>query len=122
MEDEYINLDLGEPKAPLRNSLKNALIEGVNKNEVGYTAPIGDKRAREVSAKILNTSTSKTFMSCGSSGGLVITLKILCKQHSNVMILSPYYPQFISWINVEPNGWDNICHVHMGSYWNLKYA
>lgn len=98
MSAKYYNLSLGEPKAPISNSLKNSLIDGINAEMIGYTAPIGDRSARKASAKILGTSISKTFMSCGCSGGLVVSLNVLCKQNDNVLIFGPYYPQFLNWV------------------------
>ncbi len=56
MSAKYYNLSLGEPKAPISNSLKNSLIDGINAEIIGYTAPIGDRSARKASAKIPGTN------------------------------------------------------------------
>ncbi|MDE7373070.1 MAG: pyridoxal phosphate-dependent aminotransferase, partial [Clostridia bacterium] len=66
----------------------------------GYTSAQGDPNVRDAIAQNLNKrfnanySKDLIYMTCGAAAGLAISLKALCEENDEVVLLAPFFPEY----------------------------
>ena len=103
-EDNVFDFSLGNPSIPAPQSVNNAIKELVaGRDSVslhGYTSAQGDLGVREAVAQSIEkrfgtpASSDDIYMTCGAAASLTITLKAICEPGDEVIVLSPYFPEY----------------------------
>ena len=102
--DKVYDFSLGNPSVPAPAEVKEAMLELINtlddKTLHGYTSAQGDLSVRTAVADSLNKKYGVSFgaddiyMTCGAAAGLAITLRALCIEGDEVVLLAPYFPEY----------------------------
>lgn len=110
-EDKVFDYSLGNPSVPAPAAVGAAIAEIAEMPPAsvhGYTPAQGSPSARTAIANSLNRrfGTSYTmenlYLTCGAAAALNITLKALVVPGDEVMVISPFFPEYRIWI--EGNG------------------
>ena len=103
-EENIFDFSLGNPSVSAPASV-NAAISELLQNEStldlhGYTTAAGDRRVRDAIADYLNRTYSENldgsliYLTAGCAGALTATLTALTGPSDEVIILSPYFPEY----------------------------
>ena len=103
-EENVFDFSLGNPSIPAPASVNNAIKELIAERDSvslhGYTSAQGDLGVRKAIADSIEkrfgtpASSDDIYMTCGAAASLTITLKALCEPGDEVMVLSPYFPEY----------------------------
>lgn len=105
-EDKVFDFSLGNPMIPPPDSITKKLQdlskqEGIHK----YTSAQGDanvlkKIANSLSKKYcLDLDESNIYMTCGAAASLTVSLRAICNEGDEVLIIKPYFPEYKVFIN-----------------------
>lgn len=101
---DLIDLSLGNPDLEPPSEIKNLLLQLVNSNEKGThrymdSAGLYDVRAflaHELSkSEKVNISADSVYLTVGAAGALQIVMRTFLDQGDEVIIFSPYFPEYI---------------------------
>src|SRR5437868_4252149 len=90
-----INLSIGQPHfdtpEPIKQALNRAVTEGKNAySQTQGIAPLIDKIQKSVDAEFGHPD-RKTFISSGTSGGLMLALSVLVNPGDEVIVFDPWF-------------------------------
>lgn len=108
--ENVFDFSLGNPNVPAPESVKNAIIELLNREDPvvlhGYTnSNAGYEDVREAVAESLNGRFGTNFkarnitMTVGAAGGLNVILKALINPGDEVIVFAPYFGEYRSYVN-----------------------
>ncbi len=102
--DKVYDFSLGNPNIPAPISVKKEIINLINESDGiylhSYTQAQGNIEARKKIANSLNkkygadVSFDKIYMTVGAAAGLTITLKSLINEGDEIVVISPYFPEY----------------------------
>lgn len=103
-ENNVFDFTIGNPSIPAPDEVRKTIIDLLsNKDSVelhGYTSDVGSKKTRESIANTIKsrfdfeTSYENIYMTCGAAASLQISIKAICNEGDEVIILSPYFPEY----------------------------
>ncbi|MBR2384382.1 MAG: pyridoxal phosphate-dependent aminotransferase [Clostridia bacterium] len=96
------DLTLGNPSAPTPTWVTDALLKGINSENVhAYTSAQGSQKARQVVADLLNAyhkthfSSEGIILTCGAAASLCGVIKTLTESDTDeIAVLTPYFPEY----------------------------
>ncbi|MBD5092659.1 MAG: pyridoxal phosphate-dependent aminotransferase [Clostridiales bacterium] len=102
--DKVFDFSIGNPSVPAPNCVNEtitALVQNMDSTLLhGYTSAQGDENVRRAIAENLNKRYSTSFaanniyMTCGAAAGLAISIRALCCDGDEFVILAPYFPEY----------------------------
>ncbi len=99
-----INLSIGQTHFPAPPQLRNALITAAEEGFNGYTQTMGIptliEKIKEHYYKKYNKSPEGLIITCGASGGLVLSLLALVDPTDDVIIFDPYFVMYYNLIKL----------------------
>ena len=103
--ENVFDFSLGNPDLPTPEPVQKALQEIAAKDwDHGYMANAGYEKTRASVAKLESKRNDVAFdasgivMTCGAAAALNITLASLLDPEDEVIILSPYFPEYLSYV------------------------
>ncbi|MBO4693521.1 MAG: pyridoxal phosphate-dependent aminotransferase [Clostridia bacterium] len=103
-EENVFDFSLGNPSIPAPESVNESIKELVCESDSvalhGYTSAQGDLSVRQSIADSITkrfgvTATADDiYMTCGAAASLTITLKAICNPGDEVIVLSPFFPEY----------------------------
>lgn len=103
-KDNVFDFSLGNPNvAPptcVNQSIKELLTSLDDISLHGYTSAQGDANVRSAVARNLSKregieiSKDNIYMTCGAAASLCITLRALCEEGDEFIVLAPYFPEY----------------------------
>ena len=103
-EENVFDFSLGNPSIPapdsVNNSIKSLIDNGDSVALHGYTSAQGDFSVRKALADSIkdrfsvDASPDDIYMTCGAAASLTITLKAICQPDDEVIVLSPFFPEY----------------------------
>lgn len=115
-EDGVFDFSLGNPNVPSPACVKEALLSLANDDSAalhGYTSAQGDKGVRETIAANIrerfgaSVQADNIYMTCGAAASLCITLRALCEDNDEFVIIAPYFPEYK--VFIEAQGGKVVC-------------
>jgi len=107
--ENVYDFSLGNPSIPSPDAVNKAIIDIVSEEDPialhGYMSNIGYPAVRKAIAESLNSKYETNFsenniiMSVGAAGGLNVILKTLLNPSDEVIVISPYFVEYNSYIN-----------------------
>lgn len=102
--ENVFDFSLGNPSIPapacVEREIERLLGELPPEILHGYTSAAGDRQVRRAVADYIanafgvSMSADHIYMTCGAAASLTITLKALCKENDEFVILAPYFPEY----------------------------
>ncbi|MDE6061019.1 MAG: pyridoxal phosphate-dependent aminotransferase [Clostridia bacterium] len=102
--DKVFDFSIGNPSVPAPtcvNETITALVKNMDSTLLhGYTSAQGDESVRRAIAENLNKrystnfAASNIYMTCGAAAGLAISIRALCCDGDEFIILAPYFPEY----------------------------
>ena len=115
--DDVFDFSLGNPNVPAPDCVKDALLSLACDTDStalhGYTSAQGDKGVREAVARHIrskfgaNVQADDIYMTCGAAASLCITLRALCEDNDEFVIIAPYFPEYK--VFIEAQGGKVVC-------------
>ena len=103
-EKKVFDFSIGNPVSNPPKEVKEVLTDLINnKNPIelhGYTSAQGDAFVRRSISKYLNekyfanTNEEYIYMTSGAAAGITITLKAIVNEGDEVIVFSPYFPEY----------------------------
>lgn len=102
-EDKVFDFSLGNPSIPAPSAVNETiakLLEGDSVALHGYTSAPGDNAVRTKIAENIKSrfgvdaNMGNIYMTCGAAASLTITLKALCNEGDEVLLLAPFFPEY----------------------------
>lgn len=103
-EENVFDFSIGNPSVPapaVVNETASRLMKELPPERLhGYTSAAGDFAVREKVAAFLHTkfgapmSAPLVYMTCGAAASLTISLSALCNAGDEVVVLTPYFPEY----------------------------
>jgi len=116
-EDSVFDFSLGNPNVPAPDCVKDAILSLANDVDSttlhGYTSAQGDKNVRTAIASHIrakfgaNVQADNIYMTCGAAASLCITLRALCEDNDEFVIIAPYFPEYK--VFIEAQGGKVVC-------------
>lgn len=102
--DKVFDFSIGNPSVPAPTCVNETIIRLVSDMDStllhGYTSAQGDEGVRRSIAENLNKRYATSFaanniyMTCGAAAGLAISIRALCCEGDEFIILAPYFPEY----------------------------
>ena len=90
-----INLSIGQPDFDVPEPVRRAAVEAIESRKNGYALSQGMPVLREkLQARVkreLNHDDRELFVTCGTSGGLMLALMVLVNPGDEVIVFDPYF-------------------------------
>ena len=103
-EDKVFDFSLGNPSVPAPACVNEAVADilacSPSTQVHGYTSAPGDASVRSAVADNLNKrygislTAANIYMTCGAAASLCISLKALCEDGDEFLLLAPYFPEY----------------------------
>lgn len=103
-EDKVYDFSIGNPNVPSPSIVNETLINLIQNTDSvklhGYTSAAGDIQVRKQIANYLNnkynanTNENLIYLTVGAAGSLTITLNALLNQDDEVVVFTPYFPEY----------------------------
>lgn len=107
-EENVFDFSLGNPSIPTPKEVTQTLKELVTDTEPvklhGYTSAPGDISVRKQIAENIfkkfgfSCDFKDIYMTCGAAASLTVSLKALCNEGDEVIVLAPYFPEYAVFI------------------------
>ena len=106
--ENVYDFSLGNPNTPTPEKVKEAIIEVLEGDSVsihGYMLNAGYPEVRQAVAENINKryganlSYENVVMTVGAAGGLNVTLKVLLDEGDEVIIIAPYFGEYLRYID-----------------------
>jgi aspartate aminotransferase len=126
--DRVFDFSLGNPNLEPPEKVKQALLEVIEDRRSGkhaYMPNAGLKETREAVASFLSKehgvklTWEHMIMTCGAGGGLNIALKTILDEKDEVIVLTPYFVEYLFYIN-NHNGIDRLINTNEDFSLDLK--
>jgi aspartate aminotransferase len=126
--DKVFDFSLGNPNLEPPEKVQEALLEAVQDRRPGrhaYMPNAGLKETREAVANFLSRehgvrlTWEHLVMTCGAGGGLNIALKTILDEKDEVIILAPYFVEYLFYIN-NHNGIERLTNTNEDFSLDLK--
>lgn len=111
-KENVLDFSIGNPSIPTPDAVTKALerlVDSENKVAVhGYTPAAGDYDARAAVARDLSRRSGtavrpeNVFFTCGAAPAMIATIRALCVDNAEFMVIAPYFPEYCPFI--EMNG------------------
>lgn len=99
-----INLSIGQPDFDIPEEVRQAAVDAINSGKNGYALSQGMPVLREkLQAKIdrqYGHDDREVFVTCGTSGGLVLAMLVLLNPGEEVIVFDPYFAIYDSMAGV----------------------
>ncbi len=103
--DKVFDFSLGNPSIPAPKAVDDKIAELIEKEDSvalhGYTSAAGDLETRKTIAGNIEkrfgvkADFSDIYMTCGAAASLTITLKAICEnENDEVILLAPFFPEY----------------------------
>lgn len=103
-EENVFDFSLGNPSIPTPEEVTKTLKSLVSDTDPvklhGYTSAQGDISVRKTIAENIKEkfgflcSYKDIYMTCGAAASLTVSLKALCNEGDEVIVLAPYFPEY----------------------------
>ena len=103
-EENVFDFSLGNPSIPAPKSVNESIKKLISESDSvalhGYTSAQGDMSVRTAIAASITqrfgaeANADDIYMTCGAAASLTITLKALCEQGDEVIVLAPFFPEY----------------------------
>jgi aspartate aminotransferase len=126
--DKVFDFSLGNPNLEPPEKVRQAILEVIEDRRPGkhaYMPNAGLKETREAVANFLSKehgmklTWEHIIMTCGAGGGLNIALKTLLDDKDEVIVLTPYFVEYLFYIN-NHNGIGQLINTNEDFSLNLK--
>ncbi len=106
--DKVFDFSLGNPNLEPPEQVRKAILQVLSSERPGihaYMPNAGLKETREAVARFLtrdhgmHVSWEQVIMTCGAGGGLNVALKTLLDPEDEVIVLAPYFVEYLFYIN-----------------------
>ncbi len=105
--DDVINLTLGDPDVPPPTEIKEAACKAIMDGKTRYSANSGLLKLREVYGKFFSDNHKKAIdpqknviATVGGMEALFLTLSAIIDRDDEIIILAPYYVNYVQMINM----------------------
>ena len=102
--DKVLDFSLGNPTVPCPDRVKRSFMHLLEETEAaslhGYTSAPGDMTVRKAVSDYMNEKygigcePSDFYMTAGAAASLTITLRSVCREGSQVIVFTPYFPEY----------------------------
>ena len=102
--DKVLDFSLGNPNVPCPDRVKRSFMHLLEETEAaslhGYTSAPGDMTVRKAVSDYMNEKygigcePSYFYMTAGAAASLTITLRSVCREGSQVIVFTPYFPEY----------------------------
>ena len=102
--DKVLDFSLGNPNVPCPDRVTRSFMHLLEQTEAaslhGYTSAPGDMTVRKAVSDYMNEKygigcePSDFYMTAGAAASLTITLRSVCREGSQVIVFTPYFPEY----------------------------
>ena len=102
--DKVLDFSLGNPNVPCPERVTRSFMHLLEETEAaalhGYTSAPGDMTVRKAVSDYMNErygigcEPSDFYMTAGAAASLTITLRSVCREGSQVIVFTPYFPEY----------------------------
>ncbi len=106
--DKVFDFSLGNPSIPAPEKVREAYIKLLMDEDPvklhGYTSAAGDMGVREKIADSIkrrfdfDAKASNIYMTCGAAAALMASLRAVCEEDDEVIVLAPFFPEYTVFI------------------------
>lgn len=110
-DDKVFDFSIGNPSVPTPAKVTQTLQELLENTPAqdlhGYTPSAGAPNVRLAIAESLNRrfgtdyGAANVYMTCGAAASISITLKALIEPGDEVIVISPFFPEYRTWIETH---------------------
>jgi aspartate aminotransferase len=109
-EDRVFDFSIGNPSVPTPRAVSSAIAEAAeapSQQVHAYTPAAGAASARTAIADNLNRrfgqgyTSENLYLTCGAAASLSISLKALIEPGDEVIVISPFFPEYRIWIEMH---------------------
>ena len=103
-EEKVLDFSLGNPNVPAPERVTRSFMHVIEETEAsmlhGYTSAPGDMSVRKAVSEYINETYSigceptDFYMTAGAAASLTITLRSVCSEGSQVIVFTPYFPEY----------------------------
>ncbi|MCI8367720.1 MAG: pyridoxal phosphate-dependent aminotransferase [Eggerthellaceae bacterium] len=106
--ENVFDFSIGNPSVPAPAAVKEAILELMEEDPValhGYSPAAGDPQVKQVIADYIReqygvpATPSHLYLTAGAAAGLAITISALTHPGDEVIVVSPYFPEYKTWID-----------------------
>ena len=106
-DDKVFDFSLGNPSVPAPDAVRTSALQLLDQPAVslhGYSAAAGVPEVRQTIADSITrrfgieASASNVYMTVGAAGSLAISISALTQPGDDVIVISPYFPEYKVWI------------------------
>ena len=103
-EEKVLDFSLGNPNVPAPDRVTRSFMHLLEETEAsllhGYTSAPGDMSVRKAVSEYMNETynigcePTDFYMTAGAAASLTITLRSVCREGSQVIVFTPYFPEY----------------------------
>lgn len=103
-EEKVLDFSLGNPNVPAPDRVTRSFMHILEETEAsllhGYTSAPGDMSVRKAVSEYMNETynigcePTDFYMTAGAAASLTITLRSVCREGSQVIVFTPYFPEY----------------------------
>lgn len=103
-EEKVLDFSLGNPNVPAPERVTRSFMHILEETEAsllhGYTSAPGDMSVRKAVSEYMNETynigcePTDFYMTAGAAASLTITLRSVCREGSQVIVFTPYFPEY----------------------------
>ena len=106
-DDKVFDFSIGNPSVPAPTAVKKAILELMEEDPValhGYSPAAGDPQVKQAIAESIsrrfgvNATPGQLYLTAGAAAGLAISITALTHPGDEVLVISPYFPEYKTWI------------------------
>lgn len=106
-DDKVFDFSIGNPSVPAPAAVKEAILDLMEEDPVtlhGYSPAAGDPQVKQVIADAISRKFGVTatpgqlYLTAGAAAGLAISIAALTHPGDEVLVISPYFPEYKTWI------------------------
>lgn len=106
-DDKVFDFSIGNPSVPAPAAVKEAILALMEEDPVtlhGYSPAAGDPQVKQVIADAISRKFGVTatpgqlYLTAGAAAGLAISIAALTQPGDEVLVISPYFPEYKTWI------------------------
>lgn len=106
-DDAVFDFSIGNPSVPAPPAVKQAILELMEQDPValhGYSPAAGDPQVKQAIADSISrkfgvqATPSHLYLTAGAAAGLAISIAALTHPGDEVIVISPYFPEYKTWI------------------------
>ena len=106
-DDKVFDFSIGNPSVPAPAAVKEAILALMEEDPVtlhGYSPAAGDPQVKQVIADAISRKFGVTatpgqlYLTAGAAAGLAISIAALTHPGDEVLVISPYFPEYKTWI------------------------